>query len=331
MTAGAGSSTNHVELETTVTVGGGGETGSIVFEGAGATTVSHTAGTTGNPDKITITSADTQVTSVANHYTPSGGTAVNASGGSAPSTSTVQVVTGITKDAAGHVTGITSGAVMQNAMNSLSYSNADGTALHTVAAGDGFEISAATDFGSAVSMEFDPVVTVGNGTTQDIHFVGGKATLPVYTKAQTDTAITTALGAANAMVIKGELGQANSALPTANVEAGDTYIVTYANGLTINGQTCEAGDLFVAKQDAATSTSSNWYYVPAGNDLAYFDASAAGEGIALKTKADNITSGELKFATVSTGTAGITAEVEVATTGTFNTATVNLAMQWGEF
>jgi hypothetical protein len=61
------------------------------------------------------TDNDTKVTSVSNHYTPSGGTTTSASGGTltdiANSTSGVQVVTGVTKDAAGHVTGVTSVAL----------------------------------------------------------------------------------------------------------------------------------------------------------------------------------------------------------------------------
>lgn len=57
---------------------------------------------------------DTKVTSVGNHYTPSteNNTTKSASGATAAGTgTTVQVVTGVTVDAAGHVTGVTSGAV----------------------------------------------------------------------------------------------------------------------------------------------------------------------------------------------------------------------------
>jgi hypothetical protein len=58
---------------------------------------------------------DTKVTAVGNHYTPSGGTTTSASGGTLTditnSSTGVQVVTGVTKDAAGHVTGVTSVAL----------------------------------------------------------------------------------------------------------------------------------------------------------------------------------------------------------------------------
>lgn len=68
-------------------------------------------GTVTVPDNNT----DTKVTAVGNHYTPSGGTTTSASGGTLTditnSSSGVQVVTGVTKDAAGHITGVTSVAL----------------------------------------------------------------------------------------------------------------------------------------------------------------------------------------------------------------------------
>ena len=335
-----GSATGAVGLSVGVSTPGGSKAGSVDIKGSGATTVTKTDGTGNDPDIITITSTDQSVTAVGNHYTPTGGTTSSATGATGSAGSTVQVVTGITKDAAGHVTGITSGAATdtQNAMQNITVATATGT-------NTGFTISAQTDYGSAVADVLDPVITVGDttgsNTTTDIKFgVNGKATLPVYTKVQTDDAITTALGAANAMVIKGDLSSASSTLPTSNVQAGDTYIVTYASGLSINGETAEPGDLFIAKADMATSTAANWYYVPAGNDLAYFSAAGAGEeGIALKTKADNVISGKLLFASAGTTTVGnqtynepgIVASASTDTSGDYNVTTMTFAMQWGEF
>ena len=67
------------------------------------------------PSNAVFTDTNTKVTSVGNHYAPSGGTTTSASGGALTditnSSAGVQVVTGITKDAAGHVTGITSKAL----------------------------------------------------------------------------------------------------------------------------------------------------------------------------------------------------------------------------
>ena len=72
------------------------------------------------------------------------------------------------------------------------------------------------------------------------------------------------------MVIRGEVNT-KKPLPTTNVQAGDTYIVT-ADGVAFGeGQKLEVGDLLVAKADKATGVgTSDWYYVPAGNDIAYF-------------------------------------------------------------
>ena len=60
------------------------------------------------------TDTNTKVTSVDNHYVPSGGTTLSASGGTVKDItngSGVQVITGITKDKAGHITGVTSAAL----------------------------------------------------------------------------------------------------------------------------------------------------------------------------------------------------------------------------
>lgn len=61
---------------------------------------------------VNIPWTDTTVTSVANHYTATGASAgtKSASGATGSNGTTVQVVTGVTTDAAGHVTAVTSGA-----------------------------------------------------------------------------------------------------------------------------------------------------------------------------------------------------------------------------
>lgn len=325
------SSNNNIELETTVSAGGESETGSIKVAGSGATTVSYTAGTGNASDTITITSTDQSVADAAHHYKASGvaqGTKSASTSATGSAGADVYVVTGVTTDAAGHVTGVTSGKATDtlNGMDSISFTP-------TASNGNGYEVNAKTDADTAgASTTFDPIVTVGNGTTTDVHFIGGKATLPVYTKTQTDSAISTALAGASAMVIKGELSAANSTLPTTNVQAGDTYLVTYASGWTFGSEKAEAGDFFVAKADMASgSTNANWYHVPAGNDLAYFDAPASGAGIVLKTKADNIISGSLKFDSVASGNAGIVVTASHDTVDDYNETTITMNMQWGSF
>ena len=87
--------------------------GTITIKQAGTSKGTFTMNQSGNTTiELTDNNTDTKVTAVGNHYTPSGGTTTSASGGTLTditnSSSGVQVVTGVTKDAAGHVTGVTS-------------------------------------------------------------------------------------------------------------------------------------------------------------------------------------------------------------------------------
>lgn len=89
-------------------------TDTLTLAAGGATTITLDA----TNDKITISSADTKVTAVGNHYAPAedSSAAISASGGSATqlptsSSTTVQVVTGLKRDAKGHVVGVTSAAL----------------------------------------------------------------------------------------------------------------------------------------------------------------------------------------------------------------------------
>ena len=138
----SGNSATATKLATARTIAlTGSVTGSGTFDGSGnlsiATTTNHThtttiATSTGTNQltlafgtKYAITAGgssyiftmpsnpntDTKVTAVGNHYTPTGGTTTSASGGTVTDITNgkgVQVVTGVTKDAAGHVTGVTS-------------------------------------------------------------------------------------------------------------------------------------------------------------------------------------------------------------------------------
>lgn len=65
---------------------------------------------------------DDHVTSVNNHYTPTGGSIISASGAT-PVSGTTQVISGIKIDAAGHITDIESAAVISGANNSVSGSS----------------------------------------------------------------------------------------------------------------------------------------------------------------------------------------------------------------
>lgn len=74
------------------------------------TNVSVSSDTSGNIT-ISATNTDTKVTSVSNHYTPTGTTTLSASGATATeitNSSNIQVVTGVTMDAKGHTTSVKS-------------------------------------------------------------------------------------------------------------------------------------------------------------------------------------------------------------------------------
>ena len=87
--------------------------GTVTIKQAGTSKGTFTMNQSGNTTiELTDNNTDTKVTAVGNHYTPSGGTTTSASGGTLTditnSSSGVNVVTGVTKDAAGHITGVTS-------------------------------------------------------------------------------------------------------------------------------------------------------------------------------------------------------------------------------
>ena len=76
--------------------------GTIVFTGSGATKV------TVGEDGVTITSTDEKVTSVDKHYVPSGGSALSATNTQKNPGEQVTLISGITKDNAGHIVSATS-------------------------------------------------------------------------------------------------------------------------------------------------------------------------------------------------------------------------------
>lgn len=132
----------------------------------------------------TDTNTDTKVTSVANHYTPSGGTTLSASGGSSLTAGSSQVVTGITKDAAGHVTGITSGSLPAaptlSGLGGIGTVSASGTAPLTLSASKSGTSVTITGSVAAASSSSSGVVSTGTQTfagektfSSEIQAIGG--------------------------------------------------------------------------------------------------------------------------------------------------------------
>ena len=236
---------------------------------------------------INIDTHDTKVTNVDNHYKAlkdgktdasnpenfiDAGT-YNASDITTAATTNAKaetpVITGVTIDAAGHVTGIKA-VKIADTHNKLKDTGTASANVNTEGANiNGWKFTLQDTDGNLNYTIFDPTIKYGKNssgaTTKEVHGLSGSFTLDTYTTGEVDAKITTAIQATGAMVLKGELS-ANDSLPTTNVAAGDTYIVT-KNGITVAGNVCEVGDLLVAKADMATgSTNANWYYVPSGND-----------------------------------------------------------------
>lgn len=115
----------------------------------------------------------------------------------------------------------------------------------------------------------DPIVAVGSDTTvsgNQVHFVNGTATLPVYSKADVDGMISNL----NAMTFKGVVSDANRP-PTSGVQIGDTYKA--ANGFTFvnNGVSTSVskGDVLIAtgtETNGVITSDLKWEIVPAGDD-----------------------------------------------------------------
>ena len=282
-------SENNVTLATQVSDSLGSPLGSIKITGSGDAKV--TAATVQTEDNksinsINIETHDTKVTSADNHYkalkdgqTDASNPANLISAGTYNASDITEatkteakaetpVITGVTIDAAGHVTGVKA-VKIADTHNKLT---GTGTASANVSEGNninGWKFELTDTDGNLNYTIFDPTIKYGKdnegATTQTIHGLGGSFTLDTYTTGEVDAKITTAIQATGAMVLKGELNSTQS-LPTADIAAGDTYIVT-ENGITVAGNVCEIGDLLVAKADMATdSTDANWYYVPSGND-----------------------------------------------------------------
>lgn len=309
--------TNGASISQTINQTRGGSkdsTNAATIVGDGATTVSVVDG------KVQVS---TPMSSESNHYQATGASAgtKNASGATGTAKQTVQVVTGVTTDKNGHVTGIVSGAATDTHANISEVTAAANT-------GNGFDITVKDTDNTSKSATLDPVIKIGS-TESSVHFVNGVADLDVYTITETDNKITDALKAANAMVIRGEVNT-TKALPTTNVQAGDTYIVTEDGVAFGEGQKLEIGDLLVAKADKATGVgTSDWYYVPAGNDIAYFSPSA--NAIELKTKSDDVTSGKISFAAPAARESGIKVGMNNTYANNYYTSELTFDMVWGEF
>lgn len=346
-------SKNNVSVTTEVTdTQGTTKNNPIAFKGVGDISITSTD----EGKSVTIETHDTKVTSVDNHYKAlkEGSTSekikagtYNASEISNATTTTklaeTPVVTGVTIDGAGHVTGIKAVKIADT------HNKLTGTGTFTAKKDDsgnntnGWRLTLTDTDGNENFTDLDPTISYGKGSnnkpSKTAHGLGGSFTLDTYTTGEVDAKITTAIQATGAMVLKGELN-ANNSLPTTNVAAGDTYIVT-KNGITVAGNVCEVGDLLVAKADMATgSTNANWYYVPSGNDRHILIETASttnktvGAVLVDGNQTANVKYGSINFnSDASVSPSLIKAEKSVGSSGDLGAQDVSFtfSMEWGSF
>ena len=348
VTMTSGSATSGATITTTVAnARGGSPAGIITLKGSGDAKVTSTD----SGKSVTIETHDTKVTSAANHYKAKqaanstqdieAGTyqAVNSVSSKEDEDVTAgkaktPVVTGVTIDAAGHVTGITA--------TKIADTHAELKTAALSAQATGWQLSVTNSDNSAATGTFDPLIKYGKNkdgnTTQTVHGLNGAFTLDTYTTGEVDAKITTAIQATGAMVLKGEL-TSTQGLPTTNVAAGDTYIVT-TDKLTVAGNVCEIGDLFVAKADMASgSDDNNWYYVPSGNDKHIIigktntDAKTVGAVLIDGNETAGAQYGSINFNSAATQSpSGIKATMsEKPSALSSKEVTFTFSMEWGSF
>lgn len=125
---------------------------------------------------------------------------------------------------------------------------------------------------NAVKKAYDhanKMVPLAGGTMTGLLILSGNPTadMGAATKLYVDTQITNKLQTSDAMVYRGTLGTGGTitALPTTNIVQGDTYKVITAG--TYAGYTCKIGDLLIAnKSGTLEANSTNWSYVPSGDE-----------------------------------------------------------------
>ena len=181
---------------------------------------------------------------------------------------TLKAGTGVTLSTQNGVVTITSGGGVQSISNAF---DANGQFVTTVTQLDTTQVA---------STAITPQITYGN-TPTSVQFLNGTATLQVYTKSEVDAKIGEELKATNSMTFKGGLdGTAATtsknplkALPTTDVQVGDTYKVVKAG--TYGGQLSKMGDMFIATAKANATEQADgtlaaadieWVYIPSGDE-----------------------------------------------------------------
>ena len=117
---------------------------------------------------------------------------------------------------------------------------------------EGFKLTLAKGSGSKLEPTFSPVINYGS-TPSTAKFANGTATLDVYTQAETDKKIESALMSFNALTYKGTVGGDSATIAdltaATDVHNGDVYMASGNANVTVNGTVgaYDAGTLFIAQ------------------------------------------------------------------------------------
>ena len=165
--------------------------------------------------------------------------------------------------------------------------------------GTGFEVTITDGKDKKHTSTCSPVIKYGENGAESAEFVGGTATLDIYSKDDLDIK----LRDLNSMRYMGTIGSGGSAidgltLPTANVNIGNTYMaISDLENIPTGGDptTAKIGDLIIARsktnaENASTgfidSTNVIWDVIPSGDDIhkdTTYKGVAITNGLALKS------------------------------------------------
>lgn len=133
--------------------------------------------------------------------------------------------------------------------------------------------------GQGYSSTVTPTITYGKtGTKPSVTFVGGTATLDVYTTTEIDNKLTNTIAVADAMSFKGVLDSSDSQAVAAALTGDANWGYTYKAGGSLSASTytyllsdANTGDLIIAVPASSSSVegasnSTRWEVIPSGDD-----------------------------------------------------------------
>lgn len=224
------------------------------------------------------------------------------------------VVTGVSRDTGGHLTGFTTKQFTlpadRNTKNASATAVADNTGHITVTVRDSDNNTVTAKTANLSDTDaHGPLYLTVNGTK-----VFNQGSISFYTKGEIDSKF----NGINAMTYKGTVGTGGTvtSLPTAGVKIGDTYMVSVAG--TYATIACKVGDLLIATGTETGGVIADgkvtWTYVPSGDDTdTHYNLKVNGQTISLVPSTNPST---------NTGTMTIAGGTDLTATGSDTTITI---------